>query len=51
MVYRGTLVHPYRNGRGEWRAAVRYSTGVMENRAKGCFLTGLRQIEDTPSGG
>ena len=33
---RGTLVHQYREDRGEWRAVVRYTTGVMENRAKVC---------------
>jgi len=44
--YRGTLVHHYRDDRGEWRAVVRYSTGVMENRAKGCPFTELRPIHD-----
>lgn len=44
--YRGTLVHQYRDDRREWRAVVRYSTGVMENRAKGCPFTELRPIED-----
>ena len=40
--YRGTLIHQYRDARGEWRAVVRYCTGVMENRAKGCAFTELR---------
>ena len=43
--YRGTLVHQYRDERGQWRAVVRYDTGVMENRVKGCPFSELRPIE------
>ena len=45
--YRGQLVHQYRDDRGEWHAVVRYSTGVMENRAKGCSFSELRPVEDS----
>lgn len=44
--YHGTLVHQYRDDRGEWRAVVRQATGIMENRAKGCPFSELRPIED-----
>jgi hypothetical protein len=40
-------VHQYSDDQGEWRAVVRYATGVMENRAKGCPFSELRPCEDT----
>jgi hypothetical protein len=44
------LMHQYRDEQGEWRAVVRYATGIMEDRAKACSFTELRPVEEIADG-